>query len=145
MKSELATPKSGWIRLPDSLNINHLDLENELQAIRDKRIESGDYSIENIRYVSKLSLSACSGELSISDQKLEKLRRLCQLWDVKLRPREISSHRKLVGPVIVAVKRAIYPVLKFFLKDMLHQQREFNAATIRLLAEIARDEPTKKE
>jgi len=28
---------------------------------------------------------------------------------------------------------------------MLHQQREFNAATIRLLAEIARDEPTKKE
>jgi len=140
MGSETGLTEDSWVRLPSQTGLSGAEFSQQLDLSRDGRLKAGEYTDENIRYVSKLSLAVCSGELKLSDQKLEKLRRLCQLWDVKLRPREIRSHRKFVGPVIVAVKRAIYPILKFFLKDMLHQQREFNAATIRLLAEVARDD-----
>ncbi|MCB0353122.1 MAG: hypothetical protein KDD64_06335, partial [Bdellovibrionales bacterium] len=79
----------------------------------------------------------------VSDEVLEKLRRLCQLWNVRLLPQEkITSHRPLIGPVIVAVKKAIFPIVRYILKDVLHQQRSFNAAAIQLLAEIASDSNT---
>ena len=76
------------------------------------------------------------GVLQVSNDQLEKLRRLCQVWDVDIRPGEITSHRPIIGRVIVAGKKLLFPVIRALLKNYLSQQREFNAAAISLLADL---------
>ncbi len=93
-------------------------------------------SSDEVERVKQLDFSVCKGELNVSDEILEKLRRMCQIWDVDIRVREISSHRKFIGPVIVAAKKLVFPVLRAFLNDTLRQQRDFNAAAIQLVGEI---------
>lgn len=75
----------------------------------------------------------------VSDSHLDKLRRLCQLWDLELKPAAISSHRPVIGPLIVALKRALARVVGVIMREPLAHQRDFNAVTISLLAELARD------
>ena len=78
------------------------------------------------------------------DPSLDKLRRLCQLWDVDLRCSGITSHRPVLGPFIVAMKKLFYPFLRVFLKDALQQQRDFNAAAVSLLADLASKQLSEK-
>ncbi len=54
-------------------------------------------------------------------------------------PCDATSHRKYAGPVIVAAKKLIYPILRAFFKDTLHQQRSFNAGSIALMAELSEE------
>lgn len=112
-------------------------LARTLESRVAQRISAGAYSIDNVKYIAKMHLWLCTSTLSVSDETLEKLRRLCQLWDVDVRVREISSHRKFVGPVIVAVKKILFPIVRVLLKDFIRQQRSFNAAAIAVLADVA--------
>ena len=105
----------------------------------EQRISAGEYLPDTIQYFNEVSFRAVPGELTVSDKRLEQLQKLCQLWDVRLRPKEISSHRKVLGPLIVAAKRVVYPVLSAFLKESFHQQRSFNAAALALLAELSEE------
>lgn len=102
-------------------------------------INAGHYSVDTIKYFQEVSFSPVADDLTVTEKRLEQLRKLCQLWDLKIRPAEITSHRRFIGPLIVAVKRLIYPILSAFLKDTLHQQRSFNAGVIGLLAELSED------
>lgn len=112
----------------------------ELSARIEQRVkallESGKLSRSEVHRVAKLDLSAIAGQLAIPDSQLEKLRRLCQLWDVDVVLTHISSHRPFLGPVIVFGKKLLLPILKLLLKDTLRQQRDFNAAALALLAEL---------
>ncbi len=131
----MQTSTTPWITLPEVNSTEELEqtLANRVQA----RIAQGDFTEENVRYVKELRLDACRGSLNVSDEILERLRMLCQLWSIELRPRTITSHRPFIGPIIVAFKKALYPLISFFLKDLIRQQKDFNAATIRLVAELA--------
>lgn len=102
-----------------------------------QRIASGDYTRENVRYVGELQRPAAPGKLDVSAESLAYLRRLCQLWEVDLRPaRSITSHRKIIGPVIVAFKRMAFPIVRFFMRETLKQQRDFNAAVVEAVTRI---------
>lgn len=105
----------------------------------EQRIAAGEYLPDTIQYFNEVSFRAVPGDLTVSDKRLEQLQKLCQLWDVRLRAKEISSHRKVLGPLIVAAKRVVYPVLSAFLKESFHQQRSFNAAALSLLAELSEE------
>lgn len=116
-----------------------------------ERIAKGDYSEDDAHYVSEVSLRLTKGELDVSDTTLEKLRALCQLWDLELEPAQISSHRKFIGPIIVIVKRLLFPILQVLLKETISRQRAFNAAAISILFDLANEtgrdskiHPTKK-
>jgi hypothetical protein len=113
------------------------DLEAVLAQEVASKIAAGRYTVDNVAYISKVHLNLEPGYLQVSDKTLEKLRRLCQLWDVDIRATNITSHRKVIGPLIVAAKKIVYPLLKVFLKDFIRQQRSFNAAVIALLAEVS--------
>ena len=113
------------------------DIEQELEDRVNAAIGAGDYSRDDAAYIAKLNLGLTKGALDVSDDHLEKLRRLCQLWDVDIRIGEISSHRKIIGPLIVGAKRLLYPVLRVFLRDFIRQQRSFNAAAISLLGDLS--------
>lgn len=106
------------------------------QSVEDA-LKAGHYTRDEVAYVSKVQLSAVPARLSISDERLEKLRRLCQTWEADLTWQPITSHRRVIGPLIVAGKRAIFPVLRVLLKDYIRRQREFNAAAIALMAELS--------
>lgn len=112
-------------------------LEEKIEALVQQRISKGEYKSEDARYIEKLPVSIVGGALAVDDRVLEKLRRLCQLWDVEMKPVKITSHRKVIGPFIVFAKKLIFPLLKVFLKEPLRQQRDFNAAAIALLAELS--------
>ncbi|MCB0331854.1 MAG: hypothetical protein KDD55_00075 [Bdellovibrionales bacterium] len=137
----MGTTSTPWITVPGS--DSNEDLERTLASRVEAHIAQGDFTQENIRYVEKLRLDACRGTLHVSDEILERLRMLCQLWSIELRPRTITSHRRYIGPVIVAFKKALYPLISFFLKDLIRQQKDFNAATIRLVTELANSQESK--
>ena len=112
------------------------ELERELSDAVQAKISAGDFEQKDIDYVATLERPLSEDALQVDGSDLEKLRRLCQLWDLELHMHEIKSHRKFVGPLIVMAKRLCFPILKHLMKGMLKQQREFNAQAIILLTEL---------
>lgn len=131
-KSIRPSPKD-WFHI---LGSRDLDLENEINQRLSTHIEKQDFSLDNVCYVEKVDFSLVKGSLDVSEKQLEKLRRLCQLWDIKLNPVQISSHRPVIGKAIVLVKKVFFRLLGVLLKDVFHQQKSFNAATIDLIADL---------
>lgn len=112
-----------------------LALTESVQA----RIIAGEYKERDVEYVSKLTRPVINEKLNISPERLRKLRTLCQLWDIDIKATKITSHRKILGPIIVGVKKALLPVIRMLLKDTINQQRDYNAAVISLLTDISND------
>lgn len=113
------------------------ELERSLLSRVEQRIASGKFARRDVEYVAKLSRPIFSESATLDEDALEKLRSLCKLWDVDIRPSTISSHRKFVGPVIVKCKQLLFPLLRVLMKDFISQQREFNATAITLLAKLS--------
>jgi hypothetical protein len=138
-----------WLSAPttDARSIASLMHERTKQ-----RINNGQFSDHDVAYINALQVGTAKSAISLNGEQLEKLRQLCQLWDIALHPRQIESHRPFVGPVIVKVKRLVFRLLQVLLKDLIRQQRAFNAATIASFlafaeqpAEITKQECTSKK
>lgn len=112
------------------------DLTETLLASSKARMLEKGYTDVDIEYIQKLKLKLIDGGLDISEKDLEKLSLLCKLWDVELKPSQISSHRPVLGHAIVALKKLIFPIIRVMLKDSFKQQRDFNAAAVSMMAEI---------
>ncbi len=125
-----------WVKV---LGEENQDLERSLSSTVRRKIDQGEFTDKDVNYVASLERPLLPGELTVSASRLEKLRRLCQLWDVDLRVTKIESHRKVIGPFIVAAKTMLIPVLRAIFKDMIRQQREFNAEVIKLLADLSNE------
>ena len=118
------------------LNIPSQNSKNiiaELDSRYESIIKDKNYQEE---YLKELELSLTKSELDVSDEILERLRLCCQLWDVKINPEEIKSHRKFIGPIIIALKKLLFPILNAFFKNFIRQQKDFNAATIALIGKF---------
>jgi hypothetical protein len=111
-------------------------LAAELTARINSKIAAGKFKPEDLNFLSKAELRLIKKNHDFGDDALERLRRLCQLWELDLRPAPISSHRRFVGPLIVGAKRMIFPILRVFMKETIKQQREFNAEVIHMLADL---------
>jgi hypothetical protein len=110
-----------------------------LQRVTSK-IASGAMPAHEQEYLRRLNLLPTKLEdgsvRSIDPAHIERLKNLCQLWDVQVRETSITSHRKVIGPVIVFVKRMVIRLVRLVLKDSMRQQRDFNAGVIALLSDI---------
>lgn len=134
--SDTPTKREGWLEV---LGATAPELEGRVASRVEAHLAAGRYTAENIRYVSSLERPATPGALAVSAEALERLRRLCQVWEVDFKPaRTITSHRPVIGPLIVAAKRLAFPVMRFFMRETLRQQREFNVAVIEAVTELAR-------
>ncbi len=107
-----------------------------IEARCNARIQDGIVKEADVSNIRNRTLDLIPKDLSVNAVTLEKLRRLCQLWEVDIRVSEITSHRKYIGPVVVKVKKMLFPIIRFFMKDLIREQRDFNAASIELLAEL---------
>jgi len=114
-------------------------LADELSSRVARKKAAGEFSDDNVQYLSRLDFAVASGGLAVSDESLEGLRKLCSVWDVDLKMFSITSHRKILGPFIIALKKILFPVLRVFLKEAIQQQRAFNAEVISYLALMSRD------
>ncbi|MDZ4786195.1 MAG: hypothetical protein SGJ02_08980 [bacterium] len=123
-----------WLKIEGEFDSS---LQNSLQAMVQNRIAKAEFAEQDVDYIKNLSRPVIANKLSVSKERLEKIRLLCQLWDIDLRPSKITSHRKFLGPIIVTAKKAIQPILKMLLKDTINQQRDFNAAVITLVTDLS--------
>lgn len=101
------------------------------------QIKKGKYTKEDVEYVKNLDLFPLKDASNLDNEMLERLRRISEVWEVKLGYDEITSHRPVVGKLIVAVKKLIFPLVSLVLKKPLEQQRRFNAEVVSLLAKLA--------
>lgn len=59
------------------------------------------------------------------------LRKLHRNWDVAASAAIITSHRKILGPLMVAVKKIGFRILRFVGSAFFTRQTEYNAAGVR--------------
>jgi hypothetical protein len=100
---------------------------------------AGLYTERDVQQISDIQIATSRAAFVTSPEKLERLRRLCQIYSVNLRPEEITSHRKVVGPVIVAAKKALFRLLEGLLGRTIKHQRDFNSEVVALLTELCNE------
>lgn len=128
--------KSSWLQIKG----NPVPaLESQIEEIVAYKISIGAFSQRDVNYLSKLSRPVLSDKILVTGERLEKLRTMCQAWDIDFRPVQITSHRKFVGKLIVAIKKGIQPVIRALLKDTIAQQRNFNASVIIAVTDLANE------
>jgi len=131
-----STDKTSWLTVNgEDANALALKLQSEVEA----KISSGKYTARDVSYLKTLNRPVLSEKLNVSEERLEKLRALCQAWDIEIRASSISSHRPIIGPLIVLVKKTLQPLLKILLRDTINQQRNFNAAVITAVVDLTNE------
>ena len=92
----------------------------------------------------QMSYSVTKSGFATSPERMELLRRLCQIYSIDVRPAQPTSHRKVIGPVIVAVKKIIFPVIKALLGPTFKHQKDFNAVVVMLLTDLCNEAQGRK-
>jgi hypothetical protein len=95
------------------------------------RMARGILEREEVERVSARRLHTFAGD----DAASEIFRRCCVTWEVDRAP-PITSHRPVIGPVLVAVKRAVRRVLRYQTEAQLSRQRDFNWNLLLVLREL---------
>lgn len=109
-----------------------MNLEQRVAA----RLVAKEFRADEIEYIKNADFFPIRGTLCVSEAELNTLRRLCQAWEIELRPGKITSHRPLIGPLIVAAKKLVFPLIQVFLKDLVKQQKDFNSSSIALMGSL---------
>lgn len=108
-----------------------LSLEQRAKDALSSRLKtSANYSAQEISEIAKLERKLFPHQ-AIDKETTELFRRLCALSNIRLLPsREITSHRPIVGPLIVAIKRISYPFIRVHLKGVIEALEEFCAWSV---------------
>jgi hypothetical protein len=133
-----ASPSS-WIYQSRVVNTTLAEL---LEARVNEQRLAGLYTERDEQHVKGIALATSKRDFVTSPERLERLRRLCQIYSINLRPEEITSHRKVIGPVIVAVKKALFRMLEGLLGKTIKHQRDFNSEVVALLTDLCNEADT---
>ena len=107
------------------------NLENTLLTRLNERIQTGKVNREEIDKIEFLNTRLIPEGVVLEDRDSEELRALASLSRVHLkRPAEISSHRPIIGPLIVLFKKLTFPIVSFHMKDTIQALEEFAALSV---------------
>lgn len=96
-----------------------------------------NYSETEIRRISEMSRSLFPDTFELTEGQTNNLRALTNLSQCELRPaREIKSHRKILGPFIVAAKRVSWKLVKIHFDDTFKGLQEFCAKMVQSHAKL---------
>jgi hypothetical protein len=118
-----------WMKVPGSPGT----LEAEVAAMVGAALEKGSIKQADLDYLSRYRLAALQESLVLSSRELELLRNLCAIWGREPLRAPITSHRRVIGPLLVAAKKALFPLIRGALGPELQRQQEFNGALIEFL------------
>ncbi len=94
------------------------------------------YTSSEVVEIEELDRRLIPTDIDIDEGTTKKLRALCKLSQCELKPaREITSHRPFIGPIIVAIKKLSWPLIKIHLKEAFAGQQEFNSWAVYSIAE----------
>ncbi len=124
----------------EDVNVEEIMKEIHRRVLEKK--QAGVYTDEEIQRITTLKqdLSPKKNE-RYSEMNLH-LRKLHRHWDVAASGGAITSHRKIIGPLFVLIKKIGFRAIQFFGSAFLTKQTDYNAACVRfnavVLEEIAR-------
>ncbi len=130
------TPQKDWISIAGESD--HVVREALARKVADLRA-AGKFTEADERHIAHLSFSVTRDGFVATPERVELLRRLCQIYSADVRPQAPTSHRKIVGPFIVLGKRILQPVINAVFGPALRNQREFNAHVVSLLTDLSND------
>ncbi len=108
----------------------------EIKARVAERKASGFYSEEEVQRIAEMELEVHEFLPGYRDDLDHHLAILNDTWDTKTET-PMTSHRPVVGPVIVAVKKLLRRLTAPYINMVLAQQVEFNSTLVRLLNSFA--------
>lgn len=121
------------------------DVARRVRERVDDRLARGIFDAREIERVASVPLRTFAGD---DEAASEFFRRCCVTWEVD-RPAPITSHRPIVGIVLVALKRLARRALRFQMEVPLSRQRDFNWNLLLVLRELlearARESPHKSD
>ncbi len=107
-----------------------VDVQEIMADIRKSLKERGIHEEDFPNVLSFVGQGGMPGE-SIQDDMLT----INSEWEV-VADRPITSHRKVLGPIIVFFKKAIRKCLRWYINPIVDKQRTFNAAIVRVINSI---------
>jgi len=134
----MAAPSTSHSWITVAGEVNHDVRETTARRVADLRA-AGKFSEVDERHIAQLSFAITRDGFAATPERLELLRRLCQLYSADVRPQAPTSHRKIIGPFIVLGKRMLQPVINAVFGPALRNQREFNANVVSLLTDLSND------
>jgi hypothetical protein len=119
-----------------SSNVEHFEgdiLAQRVSELVNLRIKSGVYGGNDAMHIHARPLPFLSSTVDLSEEETTVLRNVARASQITLRPPVITSHRRVVGPFIVLLKRMLFPIVSMFLKDYVRQQAEFQSLVVHAL------------
>ncbi len=113
----------------EQVNVEEIMKEIHRRVLEKK--QQGVYTDDELRRIAELKSDLSPKKNEQYAEMTLHLRRLHLNWDVAASNAVISSHRKVIGAALVAVKRLGFRVLKFFGSAFFTRQTEFNATSVR--------------
>lgn len=135
-QTEPTKPATEWLRV---CGMADPSLERRIGERLAAVYASDGARARDVERVRALAVWGQKGGGIASAHRLDLLRRLCQLYAVELEARPLRSHRRVIGPVIVAAKRVLLSVLSPLLGPSFKHQAEFNAVAVMLLHELCQE------
>lgn len=130
--------------------LNSSNLEDKLNSqLKSRILNSQDYDQTEIHSIEALEHRLFPKNFLLKKDDNEQLRRLASLSRVAVKPpSEITSHRPLIGPLVVLFKKLTWPIIAFHMKDTLKALEDFCALSVanhaKLLVALEEMEKSKK-
>lgn len=83
------------------------------------------YSTTEIEHISALDSALFPADFELNEVDSNTFRSLARLSHCALKPAHLQSHRKIIGPFIVAVKKLIWKFMKVHLEHAFDGLQEF--------------------
>jgi len=101
-----------------------------------RKANARHYSEQELSYVASFEHKLLPEDIDLDFRSLENLRVLANFSQFELKiAREISSHRKYIGPLIVFFKKASWPFIKIHLKETFDGLSELSAWSLKTLSQ----------
>lgn len=110
-------------------NIDLSELNRSLdEALRTRIAASEEYTWTETKDIAELQRTLFPKSFEVESAPLERLRVLARLYRCEIQPpHAIKSHRKFIGPIIVAVKKMVWPLINLHMEPCLDQLQEFHS------------------
>lgn len=110
--------------------------EQANKQLNERLSTSEHYQAEEVLEIQKLSRKLFPLGYELDQQDTDAFRALCRLSQIDLRPvAAITSHRRIIGPVIVAMKKISRPFVLLIMRNILEGIQEFASWVVFLLAQ----------
>ena len=106
-------------------------IENHLKSELQRRLmDAQHYSDEEIRRITDLDTALFAYDFILSTKESERFRALTRLSHCALNPFQPTSHRKIIGPIIVCCKKAIWRFVQAHFEKAFQGIEEFCAWSV---------------